>query len=337
MKIDISFIIPVYNAEDYISQCIESILKLSSQKIEILLIDDGSTDNSLEVCQAYAKQDQRVRLISKVNEGVVATRNLGIKESKGEWISFVDADDYIDTAPYEGVDKKSHHTSCDICIFGYAEVKKGHTKEYLYGKNFRVKGEQISTLEQSVLNKYVLPKVNCMSIWGKLYRREFLIKNELFFKEGLIKEQDVEMNVRAFNLNPEVIYIDQISYYYRVDNEKSVCRKCNPNIMKMQMPALESIKEDIERSGKEVLIPYFNVHVLRGFMVAVILDYGNPQNKAAYKERREKFFRDYNHPMICEGIKKASISTLSLQEKVLAVCVKRKLFFVINLMCRIRG
>ena len=115
----ISVIVPVYNVEKYLDKCIQSILGQTYSNIELLLIDDGSTDSSGAICDKYVTQDSRVRVFHKSNEGVSAARNWGLDNAKGEWIAFVDADDWIDSDMYErmynaAVQNQTDMVSCDL-------------------------------------------------------------------------------------------------------------------------------------------------------------------------------------------------------------------------------
>ena len=115
----ISIIVPVYKAEKYLRRCVDSILAQTYQNIEVLLIDDGSPDNSGEICDEYAEKDSRVRVFHKPNGGVSSARNLGLKEAKGDYIGFVDADDYIDKTMYEVLLCNLIKENSDISICSY--------------------------------------------------------------------------------------------------------------------------------------------------------------------------------------------------------------------------
>ncbi len=128
----ISIVVPIYNAEKYLDRCIQSILNQSYKDLEIILIDDGSTDSSNKICNNYQKRDNRIKFISQKNEGVSAARNRGISEATGEFIGFVDSDDYIQPNMYETLYGLINKYNCDISICGYFIEYPEYTKKVIY-------------------------------------------------------------------------------------------------------------------------------------------------------------------------------------------------------------
>ena len=128
----ISVIIPVYNTEKYLDRCIRSVLNSTYKDFEVLLIDDGSVDGSLEICRAYCRLDRRVRLLTQKHGGVSEARNRGIQESRGEWLVFVDSDDFISEDFFDLIAQKKHQ-SCDLLIFDFLRRKKraGNTADLM--------------------------------------------------------------------------------------------------------------------------------------------------------------------------------------------------------------
>lgn len=114
----ISIIVPVYNVEPYVSKCLESILRQTYQNIEIIIIDDGSTDGGSDICDAYAHKDKRIKVIHQSNEGVSGARNVGLRIAKGEFIGFVDSDDWIEADMYEYLLQNIQQQDADIAICG---------------------------------------------------------------------------------------------------------------------------------------------------------------------------------------------------------------------------
>lgn len=125
----ISVIVPVYNAEKYLEKCVESIINQTYKNLEIILIDDGSTDNSLAVCKKMEKKDTRIRVVVQENSGVAVTRNRGIQEATGEYIGFVDSDDYIDEDMYESLYRTIEETKTEYAICGIYHVYTNRTEE----------------------------------------------------------------------------------------------------------------------------------------------------------------------------------------------------------------
>lgn len=183
----ISVIMPVYNVEKYIGECLNSILTQTLEDIEVICVDDGSTDNSLEILNAYAAKDSRIIVINKKNEGSGIARNAGIKAAGGEYIHFVDSDDWLyNNKVYEEIYAKAKEDNLDILIFGgyscYVSDK---------GKVYKSKGGySLKTLPRKYLKGIFSAKDIKKDIftfpstaWTKLYKREFLEKNQILFQE----------------------------------------------------------------------------------------------------------------------------------------------------------
>ena len=158
-----TIIIPVYNSEKYIKRCMESILSQIDETFEVLLINDGSNDRSEDIIDSYAKKYPGiVRVISKKNEGTAKTRNLGIREARGEFIFFIDNDDFVDDGYFKrfinAIDEKS-----DIVVGGYRRVKDKKVRFQSFPKN-------------SSWYKFTV-----VAPWAKIYKREFLLKNDISF------------------------------------------------------------------------------------------------------------------------------------------------------------
>lgn len=189
----ISVIIPVYNAEKNIRQCLDSILPQLTDKDEVILLNDGSTDKSIFVLQEYEKNYDIVRVIDKINEGVAITRNRGIDEARGEYICFIDNDDFVDSDYFDTYYNAISKTNSDLVMGGYRRVSKD-------GVNFSVKPIQSFWYQLMV----VAP-------WAKIYRRQFLIEKNIRFLDYKIGE-DNYFNFQVYNKTKKVKIIDYQGY-----------------------------------------------------------------------------------------------------------------------------
>ena len=133
----VSIIVPIYNAQDHIARCVESIRRQTYQNLEILLLNDGSKDVSLEVCRMYAKVDPRIVLIDKANSGVAATRNMGLREAKGKYLQFVDADDTIQPYATELLVRHAEESGADLVIAHYNRISPPKPRAPLNGTRHR--------------------------------------------------------------------------------------------------------------------------------------------------------------------------------------------------------
>jgi len=223
----VSIIIPVYKVESYLNQCIDSVINQTYTNIEIILVDDGSPDRCPEICDEYAKNDSRVRVIHKENGGNSDARNVGIKNSHGEYLLFVDSDDWIEKSTCEQVVSIALQESADLVFFSYirefrAKSKPKHlfcsdniifdtnaVKEKLLRRVFGLLGKELSHPEQA--DSIVTP-------WGKLYKSE-LIKNKVEFVDHKeIGSEDTVFNMHVLKNVKQAVYIDQCLYHYRKYN-----------------------------------------------------------------------------------------------------------------------
>lgn len=191
-KIKISTIIPIYNGEKYIKQCLDSIINQTLTDIEIICVNDGSTDNSLFILEKYATKDSRIKIINMNNYGAGVARNIGLKKAKGEYISFVDADDFIDLNTYELLYNYAKPNDLDMLFFqmvNYIESSGNLINTDLYDhKCF------IDSLKKNVIFNYKDTKEQLFSIpvcaVSKIYKKEFLKENNLYFPEGILFEDN---------------------------------------------------------------------------------------------------------------------------------------------------
>lgn len=206
----ISIIVPVYNCEKYISNCINSILEQSFKDFELILVDDGSSDRSFEICESFAKKDNRVRAIHQPNSGVSRARNRGLDEAKGEYIGFVDGDDCVDKEMYKRLYKNLADNNADISICGIVNyfLKKNGTTEKV--RQSQVDGFWIFSGEQA-LKEALQSRLYSVNPVNKLFKKELFDK--LRYPEGKISEDAFLIPV-VISKAGKVVYDSKPMYYY---------------------------------------------------------------------------------------------------------------------------
>lgn len=203
MNQTISVIVPVYNVASYLPQCVESILSQDYRDLEVILIDDGSTDRSGEICDRYAAADSRVRVIHQKNGGGAAAKNAGLRIASGEYLSFVDSDDYLEPNVYGMMLETLLTHQADAVQFSFREVYRSRTAEQL------VAGEVLEGESYLLL----FPKdFTCALLWNKLYRRALF--DGVFFEEGH-KIDDEYFTYQGFLKPRKVVRDSRIVYNYR--------------------------------------------------------------------------------------------------------------------------
>ena len=225
--IKVSVIVPVYNVEDYLIECLTSIINQTLKEIEIICIDDCSTDSSYNILEEYAKKDDRIRIIPhKENKGLGPARNTGIKEAKGEYISFIDSDDYISKDYLENLYNTAKKYNTDV-VNNINIKKKLDNKLYLYEININnylsrfqklfkknhFEGISNANIKDEKENTKNYPFVVA---WNKLYRKTFLLDNDLFFMDIKKGSEDEDFYQRLLLNSPSISYNHNSIYYYRV-------------------------------------------------------------------------------------------------------------------------
>ncbi len=216
----LSVIVPVYNVENYLKRCVDSIIGQTYKNLEILLIDDGSTDSSGILCDEIAKSDQRIRVIHKQNGGLSDARNAGIDAAKGEYISFIDSDDFIDTDMLELLYRNIVNDEADIAVCGiydYYDKQQPKVFENIEHKVLSCKEAIYMILDSRIIS------VNAVN---KLYKKE-LFKGDLRFRKGKIAE-DAFIAVDLFKRAHRISYTSEQKYYYWHRPNSITTLKFNP-------------------------------------------------------------------------------------------------------------
>ena len=223
METKISIIIPVYKVEEYIHKCVESAINQTYGNIEIILVDDGSPDNCPKICDDYALKDSRIKVIHKKNGGLSDARNVGLKEANGDYVLFLDSDDYIDLDTCERFVEAISKTQCrpEVVVGNARRIEKNRIKKMEH--KFDTKGSIVTGKEY--LKKELAANSMYMAAWLNLYNRNFLISNNLLFKFGLIHE-DEQFTPRVFLKADKVLGTD-ITFYNYLIREGSITTQKN--------------------------------------------------------------------------------------------------------------
>ena len=243
----ISVIVTAYNIEAYIERGVRSVCKQTYSNLEIIVVDDGSTDATGRICDGLAGEDARVRVIHKENEGPAQARNVGTAEAKGRYIGYVDGDDWIDADMYEKLLGALLDQRADIAICRYRQVSRTHTLDESVDRAVLFEG-------QEALACYVEERKECEiqnAAWNKLYRREIL--DDVTFPAGQWYE-DIMFATAALARANRCIYLDTALYNYIIDREDSImnCR-INSRTFTDQIPAYYEKTELLQTLGREDL------------------------------------------------------------------------------------
>lgn len=212
-EVKVSIIIPVYNAEKYIQECIQSLLNQKIKECEFIFIDDGSTDKSREMIEFYQRNDKRIILMSQKNQGVSVARNTGLQIASGEYIGFVDADDYVREDMFKVLYEAAKQDDFDVIICNFESEMNGqiYKTTYPFPLNQRLVDDYI---ENEIL-PYLLKVDNLNSVVNKIYKNKIIKEKRLKFPIGIALGEDGLFNIHFFNYTEAAKYIDYTGYYYR--------------------------------------------------------------------------------------------------------------------------
>ena len=212
----VSVVVPVYNVEKYLRECLDSIVNQTLKDIEIILVDDGSPDNCPQICDEYAAKDARIKVIHKPNGGYGSAVNRGIEEAIGEYIGIVESDDWIEPDMYEKLYNNAKESNSDVCICDFYHARNsGNTiHEYITKKNIGL-NECFNLLSKpEIMYQPAYP-------WNKLYKKEFLDTNQIKMFEDKRMYQDITWNSEILSKCKLFSYINEPLYYYRYDSVNS--------------------------------------------------------------------------------------------------------------------
>lgn len=210
----VSIIVPVYNVEKYIKECLESIINQTYENIEVILIDDGSTDKSGRICDEYSKIDKRIKVIHKQNSGVSATRNIGLKEATGEYIEFVDPDDFTSKNYIKKMMDGIKNSDCVIC--GYNEQYKNATVSHSIAKH------KCNIGRKEAINNLFVRNLYNGYLWNKLFKTNIIKEHQLVFNEKISILEDLLFVTEYLSYCNNITLITDNLYYYRMRKNSAI-------------------------------------------------------------------------------------------------------------------
>ena len=215
----VSIIIPVYNVEKYLQECLSSIINQTFQDLEIIIINDGSTDSSLNIINEFLKIDPRIIVVDKKNEGYGKAINTGISLAKGEYIGIIESDDFVDNNMFERLYSIANKNKCDVVKSCWYNYKNGIDKFF-------------SFIPEDDYNNILYPRQNSSifysqnSVWSAIYRRSFLLENNIFFLETPgASFQDVSFSYKVWLMAKKVFFIKEAFVHYRIGHTQSTLSK----------------------------------------------------------------------------------------------------------------
>lgn len=215
MTLTLSIIIPIYNSESYLGECIKSVLNCTPFEMECILINDGSTDLSSKICNDYSEKDKRIKVFHIENHGVSYARNFGISKASGEYILFLDSDDYLTKEAANLLGDSMKLIIDDIVIFDYIIMMKNHPDRYVEIKNY--KEDYRMKIQNMVITSHDLNYC-----WGKLFKRSIIVDNNIMFNENLKYGEDSSFVIDYLKYAKNIKIVNRALLHYRVHENSAM-------------------------------------------------------------------------------------------------------------------
>lgn len=308
----ISVIIPIYNVEQYVSQCIDSIINQTYRNIQVILVDDGSCDASADICDRYALLDDRIYVIHKINEGVSVARNVGIDVSRGEFIIFIDADDWLDTSALKNLVTIIEEQSADVVTCDFNIVTESNSARY--SRNI------ISGNSTEFLNSYLASGMS--SSCGCLIRRSLCVDNGLYFPVGIKYCEDVHFMGRLLLFSKMSIH-SKSAYYNYYQRSDSVIHSFNKDTM-----------------GDEIKVCFDLIQFYQAMGVSA--DYVRTMNWRLLKSTQELVLSPKEHSVfisLCSKMNNNDIWScplINIKIKIMSLLLLNKLGWIVTIINNIR-
>lgn len=327
----ISIIVPIYKVEKYINQCIDSIICQTYQDLEIILVDDGSPDACPEICDKYADMDNRIIVIHKQNEGLIAARKSGLKTATGEYVCFVDGDDWIAPDMYEKISKSinKYNPDCVITQFLFAFEDKTIPSDYLLVKEYYNREDIENSIFPTMLFKGQYYRFGIFpNCWTKVFKREILQKHLYDVDNRIRMGEDIAFTYPCLMECQSIAFIDEPLYYYR-QNSESMTASYDKNLSEIYFLPYKALTDKAESLGVDLSnqLPYYLLYLVN----FVIRNEALKDNRKGADSTKKVLSELLKNSVVIDGVKKINLNILPLHTKLLAISIKCKSVFMLSI------
>lgn len=336
--IDISVIVPVYNVEELLPRCVESIMAQTKQNIEIILVDDGATDSSGAICDEYAQKDARIQVVHKPNGGLTSAWKAGAEVATGTYLGFVDSDDWIDADMYERMWESAMKYDSDVVVCGLV---------FDYEDSSIPKRNEISGFEKEYYNRRELEAlfpilINNGRFFGrmlqparvtKLYRKELVERNMSLCKEEVSVGEDMQLTLPALIDAKGMSVVKDFYPYHYWFNQKSMTGKYDPKYLDKIKIMANRMKEISAEKGVFDFVPQITNDFLG--LAVIGLKNGVIRNTEGKKSAREIIRRYCTDEMVVEALQTHTMNQLPITIKVFLMLMKAKQYQICYWICRL--
>lgn len=346
----VSIIVPIYNAEKYLERSVGSLRDQSLKDIEIILVDDSSTDSSLEICEKMAVEDPRIKVIHKVNEGAGLARNAALKIASGEYIGFLDSDDYVEKDMFEVLCEKAEKYGSDLIMSGVLFVdgnvfgKKGECirKVYFDKDTHFATEEELKMLRMGIVGALPDDEDDSkygMSIWKNLFRRDIIERNNITFRsEREMLSEDALFMIDYISCVGKATGINEAFYYY-CRNEDSISKSYKKDRFEKSLVFVREVKKrfdkDIDPKDYRIYIDRFLQAMCRVLCSQEIM-YAK-DNRIKYSCLKKRLKDICTHSLYQSALRSYPSGKLPLKQRIFAYCMRFRLYFILKILVELRS
>ena len=330
MKKLVSIIVPIYKIEDYIKSCIKSIVNQTYKNLEIILVDDGSPDNCPSICDDWAEKDSRIKVIHKQNEGLIEARKSGLRIATGDYVSFVDGDDWIEPDMYQNIADAidEYNPDCVITQFYYSYPDREDKSRYCFDKSYYSRSELENEVFPKMLfdGKYysfgVYP--NC---WTKVFKRDILEKNLYDVDSRVRMGEDIAFTYPCLMQCNSLAFVDKALYHYRI-NPQSMTKAYDDKLNEIIYLPYEALLNKSKENGVDLSqqLPYYLLYLVN----FLIRNEANKNSKFSNKEKTALLNSIVNNEYVINEFSKIDASILPQHTKFLFNAINKKSVFLIS-------
>lgn len=327
----ISVIIPIYNVEKYLYKSIESVINQTYKNLEIILIDDGSIDNSSQICDEWKKKDNRIKVIHKENGGVSSARNLGLEKATGSYIAFLDPDDYIEATMYEKLYNSILKNNSNLAMCGFKFVYENNHNEKIVNEINLPKIVE-NNIYPYLLNIGYIEKENQLHtqnimgcVWRALFSKELL--NNLYFEKLAVCE-DLAFIIDVFDRKPKVSIVNEPLYSY-LQRNNSYVHSYNEQKIKQRINAYKTIIPKIENKVNTDNINAYKFHIYASIINELLK---NGHRKQVKQIVEDEYLKNFNTKQNYTLAKKF---TISFKHKIAYFFIYKKMFWLYSVLLKL--
>lgn len=332
----ISFIIPVYNVEQFLNVCLDSIIIQQDSDIEIVIVNDGSTDKSTEICNYYSIKDERIKLIHKKNEGLGYARNTGLDSASGEYIAFLDSDDWVSTDIVRSIKEILQNKTIQLLEFGLIQVDAENKRTGL--KLPRIKSGSYSREQifNDILPNFLSDRGERISnsVCNHIYRRDIIERNKIrFFSEREIFTEDFLFTIQYLLCVDDFIVTDEVFYYYRY-NQDSLTKVYRENYLQLVLNRDRILREILTSNGLPDRYEQFILEKFIRISPSFIFNEFRLAQSCPNSEVIKRIKKILNNPAITSSLKKMEYKKLPLKKWLFYLLLRLRMAVLIYLLLR---